>query len=182
MYLGFDVSSTKIGIAALDTNDDIVYLNVLEFDKTLELEERAIVFAQYLKEGLPDFLQAPSVVFIEKPLVMMAAASSAMTIATLIRFNGMISFILAQHFGFLSLPVAANSARARVGIKLERGAARKKYSERKAKIIDWVVEKYQATQTPFVYELTRFGNPSPGVDDLADAIVLVLGGKRVHSI
>ena len=51
--------------------------------------------------------------------------------------------------------------------KIKRGEDTKK------KIIEWVEAKYPKD---FVYELTSYGNPKPGTDDKADAVVIALAG------
>jgi hypothetical protein len=56
-------------------------------------------------------------------------------------------------------------------IKIPRGSKTKKL------IIDWVSAKYPKD---FTYELTRYGNPKPGTDDMCDAIVVALAGLKRH--
>ena len=41
----------------------------------------------------------------------------------------------------------------------------------KKKIIQWVSQKFSKD---FIVELTRHGNPKPGTDDMADAVVIAL--------
>lgn len=43
----------------------------------------------------------------------------------------------------------------------------------KKKIIEWVSAKYP---NDFLVEYTRYGNPKPGTDDMADAVVIALAG------
>ena len=50
-------------------------------------------------------------------------------------------------------------------------------SNTKKLIIDWVSAKYPKD---FTYELTRHGNPKPGTDDKADAVVVALAGLKKY--
>ena len=63
--------------------------------------------------------------------------------------------------------IAANRARSINGIKIKRGENTKK------KVIEWVAAKYPKD---FLVELTRYGNPKSGTDDMADAVVVALAG------
>jgi hypothetical protein len=45
-------------------------------------------------------------------------------------------------------------------------------------VIDWVQNKYKNSSTPFDYKTTPQGNPVPGTDDRADAIVVALAGLK----
>ena len=40
-------------------------------------------------------------------------------------------------------------------------------------IIEWVANEYP---NDFVVELTRYGNPRPGTDDMADSVIVALSG------
>ena len=57
-----------------------------------------------------------------------------------------------------------------VGLKIKRG------EDTKRKIIEWVEKKYPKD---FIVELTSYGNPRPGTDDKADAIVVALAGLEI---
>ena len=46
----------------------------------------------------------------------------------------------------------------------------------KKKIIEWVEKKYP---NDFVYELTNYGNPKPGTDAKADAVIIALAGMEL---
>jgi hypothetical protein len=85
--------------------------------------------------------------------------------ANLQRFNGMISMMLYDKFGKLPIKVNFTNARARRGIKVPKG------ENIKLKVIEWVSEKYPEL---FQVEYTKHGNPKPGTDDKADAIIIAL--------
>ena len=91
--------------------------------------------------------------------------TTAMTMSKLQRFNGMVSYMIHRALGQTAELIAANKARGLIGLKIKRGEDTKK------KIIEWVSTKYPEK---FVVEMTRFGNPKPGTDDMADAVVVAL--------
>jgi hypothetical protein len=93
--------------------------------------------------------------------------TTAGTMAKLQRFNGMCSFAVRRVFKKNPELIAANKARGIVGLKIKRGEDTKK------KIIEWVEAKYPKD---FIVEYTRHGNPKPGTDDKADAVVIALAG------
>ena len=67
----------------------------------------------------------------------------------------------------MATQIAANKARGLVGLKIKRG------DNTKIRVIEHVEKTYP---DDFKYELTRFGNPKPGTDDRADAIVVAWAG------
>jgi hypothetical protein len=99
--------------------------------------------------------------------------TTANTMAKLQRFNGMTSFIVSSVFEIEALQINPLSARSALGIKMPRKLPNK---EKKKFIIEWVKEKYG---DDFKYDITRQGNPQPGTDDRADAVVIGLAGQII---
>jgi len=169
--LGLDVSSSKIGIALLN-NDDIVISEVLKFKSSQSLEERAEQFERRMREI--EELHVIYDVFVEQPAMMFKGGkTTAQTMAKLQRFNGMCSYIVYKVFDTTPVLVNPRSARSKLNIKIPRGQKPKKI------IIEWVENKYKEQ---FEYSITRHGNPQPGTDDRADAIVVALGGTRLDNM
>ena len=106
-------------------------------------------------------------VFIEQSLqAFRPGFSSAKTLLTLARFNGIVSYICEKCY--LKPPefIAASTARKSCGIKIERG---KKAKE--------VVFQYVLDNEPnFVVEYTKHGNPKPGSYDRADSYIIAKAG------
>ena len=98
--------------------------------------------------------------------------TTAATMSKLQRFNGMVCYMVYKLFGYEAELIAANKARGAVGLKVKRGENTKK------KVIQWVKEKYPKD---FVFEMTRHGNPKPGTDDKADAVIVALAGLILNS-
>jgi uncharacterized protein Veg len=97
--------------------------------------------------------------------------TTAVTMAKLQRFNGMCCYAIYDLYGFAGSLIQANKARGLVELKIKRG------DKTKLKVIEWVKEKYPKD---FIVEYTRHGNPKPGTDDKADAIVIANAGLKLN--
>lgn len=164
MILGIDVSTSKIGYCVIDDKQNLIEVKVIKF-KDGPLEERAMKF--YLGE-LRRIKHTYNIthIRIEEPFSMFSGGkTTAGTMSKLQRFNGMISVLSSLLFGLQPTLVPSRTARTRCGIKIKRGEDTKK------KIIQWVSQKFSKD---FIVELTRHGNPKPGTDDMADAVVIAL--------
>ena len=73
-------------------------------------------------------------------------------------------------FGGSAVLISSRAARASANIKQKRGEDIKK------KVISKVQEIYPQD---FIVEMTRYGNPKPGTDDMADAVIVALAGKKI---
>ena len=166
--LGLDISSSKIGIALLD-EENILISDVLKFKSNQTLEERAAQFERRMREI--DTHHVVFDVYVEQPAIMFRGGkTTAFTMATLQRFNGMCCYILSQIFDMEAALINPNSARSILGIKVPRKVPSK---EKKKAIIENISERFG---DQFQYNLTRQGNPQPGTDDRADALVVALAG------
>jgi hypothetical protein len=168
MYIiGLDVSSTRIGIAVLGANDKIEVSKVIKLKSSLTLEQRADIFKYEMAKLEKKFV--PYGIYMEAPAMLFRGGSTAHVMSKLQRFNGMCSYICYEVFGDEVLQIPANKARKSLEIKIPRqkGVAKKF-------IIDWIKNKYG---DDFNYDLTYKGNPVPGTDDRADAIVIALAGE-----
>ena len=169
--IGLDISSSKVGIAVLDKDENIVLSEVIKFKSNTTLENRAQKFEKRLHEI--EKVYVPYSVYIEQPALMFKGGkTTAHTMAKLQRFNGMCSYIAYKVFDLLPTLVNARSARSQLGIKVPKGQNTKKI------IIEWVSDRYKEQ---FKYNMTHHGNPQPGTDDRADAIVTALGGIKLDS-
>ena len=166
--LGLDISSSKIGISLLN-GEDIVVSEVLKFKPKTSLEERAEIFEKRMRQINKHHVVYD--IFVEQPAMMFKGGkTTAFTMATLQRFNGMCCYVVNIVFEMEAELINPNSARSALGIKVPRGIppkAKKKF------IIDHMSEKFGDS---FKYNMTRQGNPQPGTDDRADALVVALAG------
>tara|TARA_B100000963_G_scaffold348836_1_gene357021 strand:- start:630 stop:1133 length:504 start_codon:yes stop_codon:yes gene_type:complete len=164
MILGLDVSSSKIGYSIIDQDKKLLMCEFKKFKTSTSLETRALEFHSTLLDLSKKF--QISKVMIEAPFVAFGGGrSSAQTVATLQRFNGMISLLVPIVFDMESEMITPAAARKKQGIKVPRGENTKKI------IIEWVSQTYP---NDFIVELTRHGNPRPGTDDMADSVLVAL--------
>ena len=166
--LGLDISSSKIGIALLD-DEQILISDVLKFKSSQSLEERAALFERRMRAI--DTHHVVFDVYVEQPAIMFRGGkTTAFTMATLQRFNGMCCYALSQIFEMEASLINPNSARSVLGIKVPRKVPSK---EKKKAIIENISDRFG---DQFQYNLTKHGNPQPGTDDRADALVVALAG------
>ena len=164
MILGLDVSTSRIGWAIVNKNQELVDSEFFKTNKNQPLEERA--------EALKDNVLKPIMALhniteirIEEPFSMFSGGkTTAKTMSSLQRFNGMVSLAAHQLLGKPPTLVGATTARSRCGIKVPRG------TKAKVVVLQWVDEKFDN----FIMEHTKAGNPKPGLDDEADGIVVAL--------
>jgi len=169
MILGLDISTSKIGIALIDDEKELLHSNLIKYKATMSLEEKAehfmIVMDQYKQKGNIKY------VYVEQPFIAFSGGkTTAHTMAKLQRFNGMCCYGLYCLYGFAPTLIQSNKARGLCGIKIKRG------EKAKEKVIEWVSETYPDS---FDYELTRYGNPKPGTDDMADAVVVAAAAWKI---
>lgn len=174
MILGLDISSSRIGIALLD-GDKLIISETLKLKSNMCLEERAKIFERRMKEIDQNYVVYG--LYIEQPALMFRGGkTTAQTMATLQRFNGMCSYIAFKIFDMQAQMVNPRSARSKLGIKTPRKAPSKVV---KKCIIDHVQARYPKQ---FEYTLTRHGNPQPGTDDRADALVMAIAGPLLDNL
>lgn len=129
LILGLDVSTSVTGVCIVDPQiqpDDvgshILYLDRVEFKKCKTLWEKADVIAYELSEFL-NIHPGKYRVVLEEPLMgFRAGMSSAATITTLMRFNGIVSYIAREIFKNDPEYIASSSARKLCGIKMQKTA------------------------------------------------------------
>jgi len=167
--IGLDVSSTMIGIAVLGSNNELVESKSVKLKSSMTLEQRAAIFESEIRKL--DKKYVPMCVYVEAPALIFRGGSSAHVMSKLQRFNGMCSYVCYKVFKEEVILVTANKARKVLGIKIPRqkGAAKKV-------VVEWVKNKYE---DDFQYSLTYRGNPVPGTDDRADAVIVALAGEAL---
>lgn len=167
MILGLDVSTSVIGVCVID-DDNIVETTYWDLRKIEGLYEKATVVEDKIK-ALREVHQI-SAVYIEEALQMFGAGlSSATTIATLQKFNGIVSWLCYQLFGARPTHLNPTSARSFCGIKVPRGQKAKE-----------VVYHHWTVDVPVLTpEYGRTGKPKPHMYDIADAITIAKAGRLV---
>ena len=166
MILGLDVSTSITGYTLLD-GDKIILNGAWDTRKYKDFFEKVL----HVKGGLEDICEQygkqVEAVYVEQSLQSFRSGfSSAKTLSTLSRFNGIVSWLVFDKFKLKPEYLAATSARKLCGIKVPRGEKAKP-----------VVLKFLLDNEPgFMIDYTRYGNPKPESYDRADSLVIAKAG------
>ena len=168
MILGLDISTSITGATVLDKEGKIFCNYAFDF-RNKNYFPTMFHKANQMKGMLLD-LEAECYfqkIYIEQSLqAFRPGMSSAKTLSTLSKFNGIVSWICYDSLGIMPEYVAASSARKLCDIKIPRGTKAKEV------VLKHVVDN----EDGFVVEYTRNGNPKPETYDKADSLVVARAG------
>ena len=163
MILGLDISTSITGITLLNNDGEIVYNLAVDTRKYKDFFEKA----ETVEIAIKALDIKPEQIFIEQSLqTFRSGFSSAKTLSTLSRFNGVISWLCYQIFGIRPQYIAATSARKQAGIKVPKGV------KGKQAVMEHVIDNVPEV----AIEYTRAGNPKPECFDKADSWVIAQAG------
>jgi hypothetical protein len=183
MILGIDISTSICGFAVV-SNGRLLYYNHVDLRKHKGIIAKANVFkakidalfeayqtaGEHANLGFADY--PIERIYIEQPFTFFnSGGSSAKTMATLQKFNGIASWIVYEMFDIEPQYVTAMQARKLCGIKIPKGQKAKKV------VLDHLLE----TEAAFTIEYTRHGNPTAESYDRADAIVVAKAGCMIEN-
>tara|TARA_X000001388_G_scaffold31487_1_gene22340 strand:+ start:125 stop:664 length:540 start_codon:yes stop_codon:yes gene_type:complete len=171
MILGLDVSTSITGATVVNKDGDVV-CNVAWDTRNKKYFPTLISKAAWIEERLIDIQKKYKVkeIYIEQSLQSFRSGfSSAQTLSTLSRYNGIISWICYQVFLLEPTYVAATTARKSCGIKVPKG------SKAKQVVLEYLLDN----EPEFSIEYTRQGNPKPDSYDRADSIVIAKAGYNL---
>jgi len=182
MVLGVDISTSITGFAIV-TDNVLVWYDSIDlrkhkgfFAKTIAIKEKLMDIYEMYQLNNDDKLVGDSEfpiqhIYIEQSLHMfMGGKSSAKTLSTLTRFNGVVAWLLFELFEIEPEFIGASTARKTVGIRVPRGEKAKK-----------VVLKHLLDNEPtFKIQYTSQGNPKPESYDRADAIIIARAGDIIE--
>ena len=171
----------KNKILGLDISTSITGATIVQGDKILEtfiwdtrnkrkyptLYEKADLIQQHLWQikSKHDITE----IYIEQSLQSFRSGfSSAKTLSTLARFNGIVSWNCYKAFDIKPEMIAASSARKLAGISIKRG------DNAKEKVLQFILDNYPQ----ITIEYTKHGNPKPGMLDMCDSIIIALAGDE----
>ena len=175
MILGLDVSTSITGATLLDNESNIFFNEAWDTRKYKDFFDKAEFIKERIKHVYGNYgdhlnnVHSVGVrhIFIEQSLQSFRSGfSSAKTLSTLSRFNGVVSWICFNYFRVKPEYIAATTARKLCGIKVPRG--------NKAK--DVVLQHVIATEPSFIFEQTKHGNPKPDTYDRADSLIIAKAG------
>mgnify|MGYP003119225318 CR=1 FL=1 len=176
MILGLDISTSIVGATVLSDDGELLYCEAWDlrnkrhfptlFAKVQRIKQMMGILYEVEKYKIKS-------VFIEQSLMAFRPGfSSAKTILTLARFNGIVSYVCEEDFGIEPQYIGASTARKLCGIKVPRGKKAKEV------VLDFVLDK----EDKFVIEYTKQGNPKPGSYDRADSYIIAKAGwKNLNS-
>jgi|TARA_R110000824_G_scaffold67142_2_gene173872 Holliday junction resolvasome RuvABC endonuclease subunit len=174
MILGLDVSTSITGVSVVDHNGELLLYEAWDMRNKRyfpTLWSKADFIENKLRELKVRKKFIIEKVFVEQNLqAFRPGLSSAKTILTLAKFNGIVSYLARRMYELEPEYIAAPTARKLCGIKVERG--------KKAK--DMVLEHILKTEPSFKIQYTKHGNPKPGSHDMSDAIIIAKAGVIFH--
>ena len=163
MFLGLDISTSITGATILDKNGEIVYNDSWDTRKYKNFFEKA----KFVEDKIKELNYPIQKIYVEQSLQSFRSGfSSAKTLSTLSRFNGVVSWLAYTILRVEPEYLAASSARKLCGIKIPKGQKAKQ-----------VVLNYVVDNVPDVLiEYTKHGNPKPNCYDKADSWVIAKAG------
>lgn len=181
VLLGIDISTSTTGICVLEaTTGKLLVLDHVKLNsvKTEDEYEKAEFFEKKLLEICSPSWEVEKIYIEKAAMVFTAGMSSAQTLMTLGRFNGILSYCLYKHFGVKPTMIGVTSARAKLGIKIDRKDKSKNTKEKVFEIVKtmhpdfpWLthVAKNGKKKGEEVYDKENY--------DMCDAFVIVQGGR-----
>ena len=165
MILGLDISTSITGATVIDESGKVVYNEAWDLRKYKEFFQKAEVVKGKIWELEDTFLIKE--IYIEQSLQSFRSGfSSAKTLSTLSRFNGVVSWLCYDILKLKPEYIAATSARKKCGIKVPKGTKAKQV------IIQYVLDNVPSV----LIEYTKHGNPKPHCFDKADSWVIANAG------
>lgn len=164
MILGLDISTSITGLCVLDDDGNIISTDYIDLRKEKDFfkkvkKAKEIIGATIKEKNIKE-------VWIEQSLqAFRPGLSSAKTLLTLAKFNGILSWTIWES-GITPEYVGASSARKTCGIKVPKGE--------KAKNV--VVNFLLDNEPSFDVEYTKFGNVKQHFFDIADAVIVAKAG------
>lgn len=134
--LGLDISTSKVGLVILDEFHTLIHAEAICIKKMKSFHDKATHVKNSLKRIRADY--DISRISIEQNLqAFRPGFSSAKTLFTLARFNGVVTYLLQEEFGSEVSEINVNHARKLVGLKIDR----KSKEPTKEQVLKWVSAK-----------------------------------------
>jgi hypothetical protein len=162
MILGLDVSTSITGATVLNNEGKIIYNEAWDTRKYKDFFKKAEYIEKRISELRSDSFGIERVCIEQSLQSFRSGFSSAKTLSTLSRFNGVVSWLVYRILQTEPEYIAATSARKLCGITVPRGTKAKE-----------VVIKYIVENIPeIVIEKTKHDNIKPHCYDKADSWVV----------
>jgi hypothetical protein len=175
--LGLDISTSCTGVCFLDEAGNISLMTHIKYPPKFNLWEKADFTLSFLEKVVEDNDLNVSDFFVEESLQKFRPGlSSAKTLTTLSKFNGIVCYLTRRVFGLDPGPINVNTARKTVGLKIPRGSNSKQ-----------IVHAWVSRETSFDWptKILR-GGPRKGQEvlidacyDMADAYLIARAGQNL---
>ena len=166
MILGLDISTSITGYTLID-GDEVILNSAWDTRKYKDFFEKVIHVKAGLEEIYRQYGKQIGAVYVEQSLqTFRSGFSSAKTLSTLSRFNGIVSWIVFDQYKIKPEYIAATSARKLCGIRVPRG------EKAKAVVLKFLLDN----EPSFVIDYTSHGNPKPESYDRADSLIIAKAG------
>jgi hypothetical protein len=165
MFLGLDISTSITGFTLLSDSGDVILCDYINLKKLSNVFEKA----RTVEIALENIFRQHKVkeVWVEESLQMFSSGmSSAKTLATLTKFNGIISWITWDKFNITPEYIGASSARKEIGLTVQKGKRGKEV------VMEYMLDK----ESWFEVEYGRTGKVKPHFYDMADSFVIAKAG------
>ena len=165
--LGLDLSTSITGATVLDREGNTL---LCESWDTRNKNKFPLLFhkAQFVRKNLFGLQYPFTKIYIEQPFTFFnSGGSTAKTMATLQRFNGIISWICYNDLNMIPEYITATQARKLCDLKVPRGTKAKEVA------LQFFLDNGNEI------EYTKHGNPKPGSYDRADSWVIAKAGYRL---
>ncbi len=170
IILGLDVSTSITGATVIQNGQirESFFWDTRNKNKFPSLYSKADLIREKLSKLKHNY--NISDIYIEQSLHSFRSGfSSAQTLSTLSRFNGIVSWLCYEIFSIQPQMIAASSARKHAGVGLKRG------DNAKEKVLQFVIDNYP----DITIQYTKHGNPKPGTLDMCDSIIIALAGDKI---
>ena len=163
MILGLDISTSITGATILNSSGTVIYNEAWDLRKHKTFFKKA----EYVEEKLKKLDHNVEKVYIEQSLQSFRSGfSSAKTLSTLARFNGVVSWMVYRILQIEPEYIAATSARKRAGITVPRGMKAKEC------VMEYIIDNVPSVSITY----TKYGNIKPSCYDKADSWVIARAG------
>lgn len=175
MRLGLDVSTSNVGWCLLNEAGNIVTAGAVELSKKKDIFDKALAVREALRDISKDH-EVTDVAIEENLQAFRPGFSSAKTIVTLARFNGIVTLIAFEELHVQPEFVNVNSARKLAGLKI----IKKSDVTTKDQVLNFVKEKEPTFEWPTrtLKSGARKGLviPADCCYDIADAYIVAAAG------
>ena len=173
MILGLDISTSMTGATVLDKDGNITRCETWDFRNKRKYPTffRKVEGAKLRLAEIWEWHKIEQI-YVEQSLSRFRPGfSSAKTILTLAKFNGIVSWLCCDIFKIEPIYLSVGSARKACGIQVPRGENAKEV------VLNFLLDK----EDSFSVQYTKHCNPVPGSYDRADSIVIARAGMKCQA-